>query len=552
MKKLFFIILGLYFSILIDSCLASNVIDITFNKVGAIYLPGEPGWAICKTCKANDNDNTSYDVHIVITDIEGQLAGYDQHYILSGKFEHYYYVPFQMDNLGYYYLKVSLLQGDTIAYEQQLGFGVVPDVKLTSKDYESPFGVGAHYARYGDWRVAGVQQSLGIAWLRDNGDWKKLIAENYTGHDPFIDYLDAHNLCWLPILNYVEAANGWLDENGIWRWDDDVSHITRYVRQNSGKICVYESQNEPSNFAGWSKRWPHPQGQKWRPQGWGVPFTDLVKQIHDSVKAVDKNLLLMWPGEEEWIEYFVDHREGVPERIDLTAIHPYVLWNKYPETAIHAKDFYKKQKAMLQERNVPTDIWVTETGWTTYTPDSIKRHFPYVTELEQAQFLVRTYLLQLYNGAGKIFWYELVEEPFGATHPESGFGLLRYNSMLTVKPAAVAYANLIYNYRYLVPVGKYVGKDKETYGLLYTDPTHGNVPVLSMWRKADKQAEIIPLEYTKKLTATDIFGRNVEIRIIDGKAHIPLSMSVLTIKGFDQRDVENFYTLQRKDKKITK
>ena len=49
MKKLFFIILGLYFSILIDSCLASNVIDITFNKVGAIYLPGEPGWAIYKT-----------------------------------------------------------------------------------------------------------------------------------------------------------------------------------------------------------------------------------------------------------------------------------------------------------------------------------------------------------------------------------------------------------------------------------------------------------------------------------------------------------------------
>ena len=162
---------------------------------------------------------------------------------------------------------------------------------------------------------------LGSEMLRD-GKILSVTARNTP--DPFIDYLDRHNICWLPILDYVDARHGWQDENGIWRWDEDVTNIKKYVEMNGNRILVYESQNEPSNFAGWNKRWPHPQGQKWRPQGWGVPFTDLVKQMHDSIKAVNGDIKLIWPGEEEWIEYFDDNREDVANHIDFTAIHPYI------------------------------------------------------------------------------------------------------------------------------------------------------------------------------------------------------------------------------------
>ena len=310
---------------------------------------------------------------------------------------------------------------------------------------------------------------------------------------------------------------------------------------HENRILVYESQNEPSNFAGWNKRWPHPQGQKWRPQGWGVPFTDLVKQMHDSIKAVNGDIKLIWPGEEEWIEYFDDNREDVANHIDFTAIHPYILWRKYPETSPFYDGFYKIQKEMLKKRNIPTEIWVTETGWTTYLPDSIRRHFPPVTEYQQAQYLVRNYLVQLYFGAGKMFWYELVEEPFGVHHPESGFGILRYNTMLTVKPAAVAFANMVNNYRYLKPIGKYLAKDRKTYGFIYENEKESGAPVLSIWREADEKEELIPVKYTKSLTGVDIFGRTIEIPIIDGMAHLPLSMSVLTVSGFDMDDLKNLY-----------
>lgn len=298
-----------------------NIIDITFNKLGAVYHKNESGNSVCKVIKAN-NDIT-YKVVVEIVDIDKKPIGYKKTYTLSSPFERYYYVPFQFSELGYYYLSVSFLHGDKVIFSKQEGFGVIPDVTLTKKDYDSPFGVGAHYARYGDWRVAEIQQALGIAWVRDVARWKDFIGTARNTPDPFIDYLDRHNICWLPILDYVDANHGWQDENGIWRWDEDVTNIKKYVEMNENRILVYESQNEPSNFAGWNKRWPHPQGQKWRPQGWGVPFTDLVKQMHDSIKAVNGDIKLIWPGEEEWIEYFDDNREDVANHIDFTANDAY-------------------------------------------------------------------------------------------------------------------------------------------------------------------------------------------------------------------------------------
>ena len=97
--------------------------------------------------------------------------------------------------------------------------------------------------------------------------------------------------------------------------------------------------------------------------------------------------------------------------------------------------------------------------------------------------------------------------------------------MLTVKPAAVAFANMVNNYRYLKPIGKYLAKDRKTYGFIYEN----------------EKEELIPVKYTKSLTGVDIFGRTIEIPIIDGMAHLPLSMSVLTVSGFDMDDLKNLY-----------
>ena len=55
-----------------------NVIDITFNKLGAVYHKNESGNAVCKVIKAN-NDIT-YEVVVEIVDIDKKPIGYKKTY----------------------------------------------------------------------------------------------------------------------------------------------------------------------------------------------------------------------------------------------------------------------------------------------------------------------------------------------------------------------------------------------------------------------------------------------------------------------------------------
>ncbi len=191
MKKISFLILGLFLTFSGYSQEKEHLVEITFDKLGALYHKNQDGWAVGKVMKAK-NDSVSYRVVVEVTDIDEKPAGYVQEYTLSGPFERYYYVPLQMKDIGYYYVKISFLHDGKVIQTTKEGFGVIPDVTLTKKDSDSPFGVGAHYSRYGDWRVADIQQQLGIAWVRDVANWKKSAASGMDKHDPFIDYLDAH------------------------------------------------------------------------------------------------------------------------------------------------------------------------------------------------------------------------------------------------------------------------------------------------------------------------------------------------------------------------
>lgn len=505
-------------------------VEINFNQPGAVYHAGESGKSIIKINQSS------------VDRITVELLDTDHHLLKKKSFkrqdnsEFIVEYPFKLKTLGYYYIKVIPVDSSSkIQTQAEEGFGVIPNVTLMEKDWDSPFGICGHYQRYKDWRIGAIQRKLGIAWVRDEADWHRVISQQLSS-DPYLDYLDSHHLCWLALFNYVNSFNGIQGADSIWRWNKDVSFIRQYVQMNKGRINVYESQNEPNNFGGWSKRWPHPQNQQWRPQGWGKPFADLIKQMRDSIRTVDPSIKLMWPGEDEWIEYFV-HERGAAPYIDITSIHPYVNAKKYPETESFASGRYTEHKKELQQMNVPTEMWVTEVGWTTYIPSGKPNRYVPVTEYEQAAFLVRTYLLHLYRGAKKVFWYEMTDEPFGKENPESYFGIVRYNTSLTVKPSAVAFSNMIHNYRYAIPVGEYVSSP-EVYGFAYTCK---GTPQLCLWREKDNREEVLTLKHTRKVELTDIFGRKTQLKVVDGQVRIPLSIYPLTIRGIDKEDFQKLY-----------
>jgi inosine-uridine nucleoside N-ribohydrolase len=508
---------------------ADKPIDIVFDQAGAIYQANEPGKA---SIEINIPGCEKVLVEILDADRKPAVAGKSFNKKEANRFTIDY--SFRLKNLGYYYLQVTA--GNPAVVAEQ-GFGVIPDVALKEKDWDSPFGICGHYQRYKQWLpiVGEVQQKLGIAWVRDEADWHSVI-KNDLSIDPYLEYLNKHNICWLALFNYVNSYHGVQGSHGVWSFDEDVSMIKKYVELHKGHFQVYESQNEPNNFGGWSKRWPHPQKQEWRPQGWGKPFADLLIQMHDSIAAVDPSIQFMWPGEDEWIEYFVEERNAA-SAIDITSIHPYVNKSIYPETEKFAAGFYAKHKKGLENMNVPTEMWVTEIGWSTYNLDKEPERYVPVSEYEQAAFLVRCYLLHLYHGAKKAFWYEMNDEPFGDDNPESYFGIVRNNPQLTVKPSAVAFANMVKKYRFAVPAVKY--KSDDTWGLAYRNKE--NKPQLCLWREKDEKPEVLPLTKTKSITVTDMFGRSKKLSVSGGKVTIPLGMYPLTITGIAEQDFENLY-----------
>jgi hypothetical protein len=104
---------------------------------------------------------------------------------------------------------------------------------------------------------------------------------------------------------------------------------------------------------------------------------------------------------------------------------------------------------MLDSHHIPHNVWITELGYTTYRNPAYRRGmvaYQPLTEPQQAAWLVRAYLSHLGWGASHIFWYDLMEDGNDEKECEHRFGLLRHGS-LTPKPAAVAYANLIYEMR---------------------------------------------------------------------------------------------------------
>ena len=155
-------------------------VQITFDQPGALYHVKEKGTAFIQV-------PGSYQEAIVeLLDADEKVLNRTL-FPIGKDVDPSIRYPLKQKDLGYYTLKVIAVSGvraDTL----EVGFGVIPDVTLTKKDWDSPFGICGHFTRYDykKWKIAAVQQKLGIAWLRDESDWKRVVNEGLRS-DPDLD-----------------------------------------------------------------------------------------------------------------------------------------------------------------------------------------------------------------------------------------------------------------------------------------------------------------------------------------------------------------------------
>jgi hypothetical protein len=221
----------------------------------------------------------------------------------------------------------------------------------------SPYGVCAHLARgdeYGELaEELDLMQAAGIRWVRSDFTWGHF--EPRDGDFRFERYDEVVKACLdrginvLPILCYDSPWAGHAHANHpAWK-----RYVRNVVTRYADRIRYWEVWNEPNIHF-------------WKPEPDPGQYAALLKLTHETIKAVEPKLQVMYGGTAGIPLDFIRKtlELGAAKHFDVMAIHPY-SYPTPPDTSSRPEQL-AKLKAMLREFGATDRIWITETGWPTH------------------------------------------------------------------------------------------------------------------------------------------------------------------------------------------
>lgn len=145
-------------------------------------------------------------------------------------------------------------------------------------------------------------------------------------------------------------------------------------------------------------------------------YMDMLSVAYPKIKAANPDAVVSAPGLSgmgfhlDWLQEFVNL--GGLAFTDVVSAHPYVQPNA-PESLVGDLDALTQ---MIRDANNGQDkpIWLTEMGWAT-VPN-------WITDQQQAEFLVRTMAITLGHGVSRVYWYTAVDGSHREGDIESNFG----------------------------------------------------------------------------------------------------------------------------------
>ena len=180
------------------------------------------------------------------------------------------------------------------------------------------------------------------------------------------------------------------------------------ARRFSGLGILWEIWNEPNT------------GRFWQPQPSAEDYCRLVAVAAPRIKAADKSGLVVGPATSgmdfEWLEE--TFKLGLLENIDVLSVHPY--WWGPPEPVVGSYDKLR----MLIKRYAPIgkEIPIISGEW---GYSLIKMDKSRMTELNQAQYLVRMYLVNFYQKISLSLWYNWKNIGINPDDREQNFGVVK-------------------------------------------------------------------------------------------------------------------------------
>jgi hypothetical protein len=334
----------------------------------------------------------------------------------------------------------------------------------------------------------------GFRFIRMDLSWSGVEREKgvYDFERPGYDALTAacqqRNIRILYILDY---GNGLYESERSVRTDEGRRAFAAFAaaaaKRYAGRRILWEIWNEPNIK------------QFWVPQPDVENYCRLVEAAAAAIRQADPNALVVAPATSTipfgWLEECF--QRGLLNWIDALSVHPYRP--QAPETVI--KDYARLRDLMgrysPQGKAIP--ILSGEWGYSLVNWDGTR-----LSTQQQAQYLGRMFLTNLYQGIPVSIWYDWKDDGTDPDEREHHFGTVTHD--LQPKQAYLAARTLTSALAGFTVKGRIdVASDKDFVLRL----TKGNAGALAFWTTGDDHDLPLPLKAGKG-TIVDLSGNRTD------------------------------------------
>ena len=393
----------------------------------------------------------------------------------------------------------------------ETGFAVLPGPNPPPCPWVGTGIHGHHGWARGDFRFLDILSAAGIGIVRAGvGGWssieqKKGVYSVPPNLDKLVDGLVAHGIGLNAILGLGNRIyENPCDPDAFARWSAFMA------RRYGTRVKTWQIWNEPQHF-GFRKQYG-PSNDVWV-----AKFVELTRKADDAIRAVQPNANVAVTSEDEWwlIEKML--YGGIARPHNLVSFHPYCHWQPRPENAMFFKDGGRKMRATAA--TAPGGVKrfiVTESGWTTYSGKmkylEIAGGYPRASLVQQAQYIVRMFILARQMGAEYACQYDFMNDGKERNFTEHNFGLVRED--YSPKPSFSAVAQLTRLVGDATPLGD-MSADPKRYRFYRFRSTRGDV--FAAWA-VEGTAEIkLPPEAKDGPECLDLMGNRIDLPFRAGR-----------------------------------
>lgn len=383
-------------------------------------------------------------------------------------------------------------------------------------------GVNIHFTR-GHERDLDLIATAGFRFVRMDFTWEAIERRqgsyDWSAYDELTANLEKRGLRALYILDYSNRL-----------YEKTVTVKNRRTGKDFQATAAPRHPQSVAAFARWAAAaakhfrgrhilwevWNEPNIGFWKPEPDVRQYANLLLATGKAIRRADPEATLVAPASSGFPWPFLEElfKAGALEYLDAVSVHPYRDFRKGPETA--EEDFQKLRQ--LIARFAPADkkdlpILSGEWGYSTHTKG--------ISLDNQAAFLVRQQLCNLWQGIALSIWYDWKNDGEDPDENEHNFGTVYPD--LRPKPSYLAVQTMTRQLDGFQIVRRIATPNADDYLLWCQHPAGGWK--LAAWTVGAPHDVALDLEVKsgEGLTAVGIRGDRTSVRWVKGKAWLRLS-----------------------------